>query len=216
MANIPAGIVTLFQDCCIPLQRLAGNPLDAPAWKFLFLLPRMILQPTTRRGTAKDKIRAVCLKFLSYWWEELLQGNIMLSHCQHQMKHIKSKQLYVWFILGSSPEWQGYYTAMDWLQPSTMETVNKLMSKHPPRSEILTFSKPSPDNTFIVSQDNLSQATRSSPCGSGSGPSGWKYEHLKLYYSVMNILNLIYMLSVLLWLKATFPLKPLFYFWHLN
>ena len=46
--SIPLKFQSEFRDCCsIPLKRIRESPDDVLAWKLLFLLPRMLLSPSS-------------------------------------------------------------------------------------------------------------------------------------------------------------------------
>ena len=67
------------------------------------------------------------------------------------------------------------------MAPSTKETAEKLAAKHPARRD-QSLSSPSLPNeeTFNLSKNQLYEAVRKSPNGSGTGPSGWRYKHLQV------------------------------------
>ena len=67
------------------------------------------------------------------------------------------------------------------LAPATEETVQKLAAKHPARNYEIPDMTPSANSeTVKLSPKYFTNNIRNSPRGSGSGPSGWRYEHLRV------------------------------------
>ena len=65
------------------------------------------------------------------------------------------------------------------LAAATAETTKKLASKHPSRVSPLNVRPPNVQEPFILSKKIFFETIRRSPRGTGTGPSGWRYEHLK-------------------------------------
>ena len=67
----------------------------------------------------------------------------------------------------------------DGLIPPSPETEEKLKAKHPSQSEELRLSTVNTPQIDLKRSVFL-EALRRAPRGSGAGPSGWRYEHLRL------------------------------------
>ena len=65
------------------------------------------------------------------------------------------------------------------LAPATHATVDKLASKHPIQRQVPEYEDPKSDSGLNLNQQSLARMIRPAPRGSGGGPSGWRYEHLR-------------------------------------
>lgn len=187
ITKIPAGVTSLFQDCCsIPLNRISENPTDSLGWILLMLLPRMVLRNPKRGGKARlSKIKSLCRKFLNYNWDELIQFKLPV---QAKKKNPEGHQVQAALRLircGEISRAAKILCSQGLAEPST-ETVNKLAAKHPTCSEDLVFEPPCFSDLDLDEQILLRQI-HAAPRGSGPRPSGWRYEHLKSLLSNNNL-----------------------------
>ena len=66
------------------------------------------------------------------------------------------------------------------LAPSNEDTAQKLASKHPPRSSQFPLLPNESCESITLSRSLFCDAIRQAPRGSGTGPSGWRFEHFKV------------------------------------
>ena len=170
-----------FQDCCaIALRKLQEDPMYVPAWKLLFLIPRMVLQPQGKSSSAE--IKKIFHKFLDFRWDELIQLNApqltrRRPNNANNESHLRAAALRL-VRCGELARASRLLTSPG-LAAATAETTKKLASKHPSRVSPLNVRPPNVQEPFILSKKIFFETIRRSPRGTGTGPSGWRYEHLK-------------------------------------
>ena len=72
------------------------------------------------------------------------------------------------------------------------QTVKKLEEKHPKSTFKPVYNCPSDIPDFALDENALMQQIRNAPRGSGSGPSGWRCEHLRPLIHNANIKDLLF------------------------
>ena len=196
VTRVPNAAVSVFRQCCsIPLERIASDPSDAVAWQHLMLVPRMVLTPPKRGGRAgTQEIRHLCQKFLEYRWEELLQLNIPRSSKESKVSRNHQRNSALRLVCYGELSRAARILCSKGLAPATQATVDKLATKHPLQRQIPEYEEPKPDSLLNLNQQSLSRLIRSAPRGSGNGPSGWRYEHLRALIADRQICDYLHIL----------------------
>ena len=180
--TINSSVKARFQDCCaIALKKIQDNPDDVSAWKLLFLIPRMLLRPMVRGG--KNGLRDVKLayeKFLSWQWEDLvkLQG-LPTKRASYGNEEARIAAALRLVRCGELSRASKVLTSTG-LAESSAETTAKLALKHPRRSTTIIREATPHHESINLTRSILFDVIRRSPRGSGTGPSGWRFEHLKV------------------------------------
>ena len=175
-----------FLDCCsVAFRKIRNDPTDETGWKLLLLIPRMVLQPLTRGGKAKLSVmQSMYKQFRNFQWEDLLssgredtkKGNAKAN----SRDHVKRAALSL-VRCGELSRAARVLTSSG-LAPATPDTAQKLAEKHPIRVFDIP-DMPSPAMHISLSKQHMFNSIKKSPRGSGCGPSGWRYEHLKVIAS---------------------------------
>ena len=182
--SIPSKLKSLFQDCCsIPLSQLALDSSDVKAWKLLLLIPKMILTPLGRSGKSHTSgIKARYKLFLEYRWEELLQI-WQLSSETVNVKQVNNqrhaRQSAIRLVKSGELSRAARILTSKGLAPASDETVAKLSLKHPTRDPNTPVPHSDTCNSMALPASVIINVIKKSPRGSGAGPSGWKFEHLR-------------------------------------
>ena len=184
--GISPSLKSLFLDCCdISLTKILQDPSDDVGWKLFLLIPRMIL--CHRRGgiSAIRQARSKFLLFLNFQWEQLLslQTSSSLKHpskdSQLGLNHQKALRLVRCGELSRAAK----LLVSPGLASVSDETVLKLASKHPTRlKDVLCFDDSLPQPINLSESLFFATLTKLPKC-SGSGPSGWNFEHFKILAS---------------------------------
>ena len=176
----------MFQECCnISLQKIDEDPSSDVGWKLLFLLPRILLQPHVRGGKVGYKeVKARYQSFLNFRWDELIELNTPTnrkSENKSMTDENKRKAAVKLAQVGEISKAAKFLTS-NGLAPETSEVLQKLKSKHPeglinPNEipDVLSSSSP----TFL-DRSVFINAIKNAPKASGCGPSGWRYEHVRI------------------------------------
>ena len=182
--SIPLKFRSEFRDCCsIPLKRVRESPDDVLAWKLLFLLPRMLLSPSSGANKSGVKsVRARYKNFRDFHWDELIQLNRPTSapvKPQDPEKQLRNAAIRL-AKCGELSKSARILTSKG-LAPASDETVQKLISKHPrgDSTPLITPSSSTHCTPIQLSPSIIISAIRKSPRGSGTGPSGWRFEHMR-------------------------------------
>ena len=182
--QIASCLKSTFQDCCaIPLRKLESNPNDSAAWKLLFLIPRMLLQPG--RGEKQSGIKKAMQlqqKFLNFQWEELIQLEKPSAVSKpSRLAQEQKKNAALRLIRCGEISKAAKVIISNGLAPASEETILKLKSKHPSHHSNVQVDglKSQSANGLHLSLVAFLKAVHRCPKGSGSGPSGWRFEHLR-------------------------------------
>ena len=175
-----------FFDCCmIALHKIEENPEYDGGWKLLMLLPRMLLNPHPRGKYGIREVKAIHQRFLHFHWKELLHLQKTKPHvksgikknqcavdwkCKAALKSIKSGEL---------SRAARILTSNGLALPSE-GTVESLKRKHPIRSEDIVSNDVDASMSISLKKTIFLEAIKKSPRGSAPGPSGWRYEHVRL------------------------------------
>ena len=71
--SVKPALKSHFQACCLVALRKICEKQDETAWNLFYLIPRMVLELTSRGGKSGLKeVKTVFDKFLEWRWEELV------------------------------------------------------------------------------------------------------------------------------------------------
>ena len=143
----------------------------------------MVLRHTRGGSSAVGQVRSAFQTFLQFRWDQLLfdkkltAGPLRSSHDAEVRQRaalilIKRGELSRAAELLVSPG----------LAPATAEVAERPAAKHPPREKNVPTSCKA-FQSLSLSRLEFFKTLRNTPKGSGCGPSGWKYEHLKALVS---------------------------------
>ena len=119
-------------------------------------------------------------KFLNWRWEELLHLSDVTTSRKSSSTHLQTNQAALRLVpCGEISRAARVLTSRD-LASASNETVEKLKGKHPTRSEEIHIVPPMNSTPIDLYMTHLLNAIQESPRGSGAGPSGWCYEHIKV------------------------------------
>ncbi len=153
----------------------------------------MVLQPLGRGGKSKKReILLIYEKFLDYKWEELLQFNTPDNKVLHQNQGSSRKNAATRLIRCGEISRAAKILTSPGLAPTSLDTRDKLTAKHPCRSGDLDDNISSNETLFQLSKKDLFSSIRGSPRGSGCGPSGWRYEHIRLLLGACSVSDHLY------------------------
>ena len=159
------------------------------------LVPRMVLTPPKRGGRSGcQEIHNLCQKFLEYCWEELLQLNTPRSRNESKTPKNHQRNSALCLICCAELSRAARILCSKGLAPATQATVDELASKHPIQQQVPEYEDPKSDSGLNLNQQSLARMIRSAPCGSGGGPSGWRYEHLRALIADHQISDCLYFL----------------------
>ena len=199
--HMPYCLRTLFQECCsVPLSKISEDPGYDGGWKLLMLLPRMIMRPHPREGRSGIKeIKAIYHRFLGFHSKELIELHNH-SHAQQSnnkgedqrrkaaLRHVKCGELSRAAKILTS---HGF-------APPSEESIQRLRAKHPARKMSLTLSDVDEVSSIQLKKSVVLESSRKSPRGSRAGPSGWRFEHLRVLQDNASTSNLLFSLCSLI------------------
>ena len=64
--------------------------------------------------------------------------------------------------------------------PPSEQSIQRLRAKHPARKMSLNLSGVDKVSSIQLKKSVFLESLRKSPQGSGAGPSGWRFEHLRV------------------------------------
>ena len=184
VGEIAPSLKSMFQDCCdLALKRILKDPSDEAGWKLFLSIPRMVLCHTRGGSSAIRQARAKFQLFLKFQWSQLLCLKITSSTNSSNRatdslnkRHKAALQLVRCGELSRAAK----LLTSPGLAPTSADVVDKLALKHPVRVKEVPSSHDVPVSSSINLLPSTFFSTLSKlPRGSGSGPSGWKYEHFK-------------------------------------
>ena len=178
--NVSPSLKSLFQDCCdLALTRIVQDPTDEAGWKLFLCIPRMILRHKRGGAAAIRQERHKFLSFLDFQWEELLHlQRPLLTSSSMQSKLSTNRKKVLQLIKCGELSRAAKLLLSPGLAPVSAETVVKLSLKHPARVKSVPCPEVLPQSTSL--SESLFFSTLSKlPKSSGSGPSGWNFDHFK-------------------------------------
>ena len=196
--SITPSLRTLLQECCsIPLRKIEEDPSCDLGWKLLLLLPRMILQPQVRGGKVGVRdTKARYQRFIHFHWRELIQFQKDYSPpiCSSKNEDDHRKRVAIRLVRCGELSRAAKALTSQGLAPANDETLNKLRSKYPSRREGLCDGPcmSGPVSSLTLKSSVLFDAIRKAPRGSGAGPSGWRYEHIRALLDNIVTCDLLY------------------------
>ena len=140
----------------------------------------MLLQPLARGGKQRMRdLKATYNKFFNWRWEELVN----LGKPSHKKAYYGSEEARRAVALrlvrcGELARASKVVTSKG-LVPATKDTIKTLESKHPSRSKNVASTTAPGKDSISLSKSLWFDATKTSPRGSSTGPSGWRFEHFK-------------------------------------
>ena len=170
----------LFQDCCdIAFKRILNDPSDESGLKLLFLLPIMVLRHTRGGSSAVGQARSAFQTFLQFRWNQLLFGKKLTAGPLRSSLNAEVRQRAALILIkrGELSRAAKLLVSPE-LAPATAEDAERLAAKHPPREKNVPTSCEA-FQSLSLSRLEFLKTLRNTPKGSGCGPSGWKYEHMK-------------------------------------
>ena len=181
------------QAMMIPLRALSANIADEGAWKLLFLLPSMLLARDAQRGGKKGsgEIKRKFKRFLAYQWAPLLvsKDGRRVNHSDSSPEAVRQgilKKVESCVREGDISRAARLLTSSG-LAPDSAETLQRLKAKHPQSS--VPLSSPCDDSAgpITLERESFLKALKSTPRGSAPGPSGLRFEHLKVCSEVRDL-----------------------------
>ena len=181
------------QAMMIPLRALSANIADEGAWKLLFLLPSMLLARNAQRGGKKGsgEIKRKFKRFLAYQWAPLLvsKDGRRVNHSDSSPEAVRQgilKKVESCVREGDISRAARLLTSSG-LAPDSAETLQRLKAKHPQSS--VPLSSPCDDSAgpITLERESFLKALKSTPRGSAPGPSGLRFEHLKVCSEVRDL-----------------------------
>ncbi len=191
--TIKSGSKALFQECCLYVMRqIRDNPLDESPWKLFFLLPRMLLSPLSRGGRASSKqVKSLYHQFLNFEWGSLAKFNESQPSKTTVDNRLETRKAALRLIRCGELSRASRVFMSSGLAPPTSQTVKKLSDKHPKSKKEISQRKYTSDQ-ISLSRSQLFKAIQSSPNGSGTGPSGWRYEHFRVLLENEELADCLY------------------------
>lgn len=180
--RIAPSLKSSFQYCCtVALERIESDPSDDNGWKLLLLIPRMLLQSNQHGGKLGIKeAKSLYHKFLDYQWEQLVQLEKPTRAKKSANGDLEKRAAALRFVHCGELSRAARVLNSSGLAPETDETVSKLANKHPSRLSAVNFSVDSPSEGILISKISFMKALLNAPRGSGTGLSGWRFEHPKV------------------------------------
>ena len=192
--NIPGNLQGLYLQCCrMTFEEIVDDPTNIDKWKLLFLLPRLILQPSQAEGSddfdldRKARIRL----FPEKKWGTLFDASHLAetSSPDRDIGGDVAADGMTPSALGAAVEKKvrhgeisraGHLLTSKGLAPPSDDTFHKLEQKHPSAPRPTLPHIPDDVAPIQASFNTLRQVLRDSPRGSGGGCDGWRFEHLRL------------------------------------
>ena len=168
--KISPSLRSSFQACrSIPLRRIADHPDDERARKFLFLLPRMILQHLKEGGKSKKReILVIHNKCLQFKWEELLQFNDSPQRKSSvQSFDVSKKNTALRLLKCGELSRAARILTSPGLAPASLDTRDKLTVKHPCGRGEPASNTTSSQGSISLSKAVLFQLIQRSPMAQG-------------------------------------------------
>ena len=145
----------------------------------------MLLQPHARGGKVGTReVKAIYNRFLQFHWHELIHLRGGSNRSRSTSGPDQRKKAAMRLIQCGEMSRASQILTSQGLAPTTDDTVSKLSSKHPKRrtsqlSHDDFHEQEKSEHPFSLKKEAYFEAIRKAPRGSGAGPSGWRYEHLR-------------------------------------
>ena len=184
----------LWQEAMrIPLRALSHNPSDETAWKLLFLLPSALLSRDSSRGgkSGAGEERKKFKNFLQFSWQRLLESKAQSqkkTKSQVNDRKILLRKVEAHASNGNISRASRLLTS-NGLAPDSPHTLELLKEKHPEasNSNLHNLWDTSTEPSITLQRNVFLKALKSSPRGSAPGPSGLRFEHLKICAEVHDL-----------------------------
>ena len=179
---IAPSLKSLFQDCCeLALMRILQDPNDDIGWKLFLSIPRMVLCHNRGGASAIRQARSKFLTFLDFQWDQLLclQRSSSLKPSSKESEVSTKQQKALRLVKCGELSRAAKLLVSPGLAPVSAETVSKLASKHPTRVKNVPCPGDDMPQSISLSEPLFFATLSKLPRCSGSGPSGWNFEHFK-------------------------------------
>ena len=124
--------------------------------------------------------RVTYQKFLDFQWHELIDFNKQQPTKKREASSIQSRKVALRLVKCGELSRAARVLTSAGMAPATEETARKLAAKHPSRREEFIVKASVKEESLNLCKNQLFEAVRNSPKGSGTGPSGWRYEHFRV------------------------------------